>query len=50
MESIHQIILEAVSGGFWHFVGCAIMCGIIFVAPLAAALSIVEKSISRKKD
>ena len=33
METIHQIIVESVSGGFWKFIGYLIMVALILGIP-----------------
>ena len=43
METIHQIIIESVSGGFWHFVGYWIMIALIMGIPERSIIYLINR-------
>lgn len=50
MEVIHQIIIEALSGGFWNFVGYWLLIALILGIPARALIYITALLIGRKVD
>lgn len=49
LETIHEIIKESVSNGFWNFAGYWIMIGLIFGIPAKVIISIAEIIILKNK-
>lgn len=43
METIHEILKESVSGGFWKFIGYWIMVALILLAPIKLFAFIVNR-------
>lgn len=45
METIHQIIIESVSGGFWKFIGYWIMVFLILSAPVKLIIFAINRPL-----
>jgi hypothetical protein len=45
METIHKIIIESVSGGFWHFCGYWIMIAMIFGIPAKVLMFAINRPL-----
>lgn len=47
METIHLIISESVSGGFWNYVGIYAMTGLIFCGPILMLKGVIKRAIKK---
>ena len=45
METIHQIIIESVSGGFWHFIGYWVMIALILIVPAQLIIVAINRPL-----
>lgn len=45
METIHQIIIDSVSGGFWRFIGYWILLGMIMAIPARVIIIAINRPL-----
>lgn len=45
METMHQIIKESVSGGFWNFLGYLIMSIVFLEAPVKLIIFLINRPL-----
>ena len=45
METIHQILIESVNGGFWKFIGYWIIIGMVFGIPAKVIIFAINRPL-----
>ena len=48
METIHQIIVESVSGGFWNFIGYWIMISLLLGIPAKVLIFAINRPLRHR--